>query len=301
MRATANVVVDSLRRGGRPEQRRAPLRRLTAGSAVVDRHPVRSGGADDHLADPDHGVERTDLDHPRRRRPPVHHRAGRPIRIWDGTQLLATPFLTVSPIASGRRAGPAQRRLPPAVRAERVLLRLLHDSAGNVVIARYQVSADSQPRQPGQRRVLLTIPHPAAATTTAVSCSSDRTDISTPASATAAAAATTRLGLQCAARQLAARQAAAARRQQERQRAALLRHPAEQPFCWPRRSARRDLGEGHAQPVALRVRPAHRQPVHRRCRSEHARRGRLPVPPTSRAARTTAGSAWKGSCATPAP
>ena len=49
------------------------------------------------------------------------------IRVHDGTALRPTPFLNIDPHRTGRRrGGPAQRRLPPQLREQRLLLRLLH-------------------------------------------------------------------------------------------------------------------------------------------------------------------------------
>jgi glucose/arabinose dehydrogenase len=88
------------------------------------------------------------------------------IRIWDGTQLLATPFLDVSAVSSPCGS-------PPSC-GERGLLGLaFHPSYtsngffyvdytrgnGDIVIARYHVSANPNVADPNSGVVLLTIPH----------------------------------------------------------------------------------------------------------------------------------------------
>jgi hypothetical protein len=49
---------------------------------------------------------------------------GGTIRIWDGTALLATPFLDISGLIT--EAGAPGARIPPLVRGKRLLLRRVH-------------------------------------------------------------------------------------------------------------------------------------------------------------------------------
>ena len=73
--------------------------------------------------------------------------------------------------------------------------------------------------------------------------------------------------------------------------------PDDNPFVG-KTGARRDLGLRHAQPVAHRLRPRQRQPLHRRCRSGPLRGDQPRTERASRAAGTTAGTSWKASTAT---
>ena len=82
------------------------------------------------------------------------------IRIWDGTQLLATPFLTVSPIVSGGEQGLLSVAFHPQYTQNGFFYVYYNDNAGNVVIARYHVSANPNIADPASRAVLLSIPHP---------------------------------------------------------------------------------------------------------------------------------------------
>ncbi len=83
------------------------------------------------------------------------------IRIWDGTQVLANPFLTVSPITAGGEEGLLSMAFHPQYAQNGFFYIYYTDASGNVVIARYRVSADPNVANPGSGVVLLTIPHPA--------------------------------------------------------------------------------------------------------------------------------------------
>jgi glucose/arabinose dehydrogenase len=85
------------------------------------------------------------------------------VRIWDGTQLLATPFLTVTPITSGGEQGLLSVAFHPKYSENGFFYVYHNDNVGNVVIARYQVMANNPNlADPASRKVLLTIPHPGA-------------------------------------------------------------------------------------------------------------------------------------------
>ncbi|MGD9765261.1 MAG: PQQ-dependent sugar dehydrogenase [Candidatus Binatia bacterium] len=84
------------------------------------------------------------------------------IRIWDGTQLLSTPFLTVTPLSSGGERGLLSMACHPGY-AQNGLFYVYHtDPSGNPTIARYKVSADPNIADANSRVTLLGIPHPGA-------------------------------------------------------------------------------------------------------------------------------------------
>ena len=85
------------------------------------------------------------------------------IRIWDGTQLLATPFLTVSPIASGGERGLLSVAFHPNYASNGLFYVYYTNTAGNPTIARYKRS-NNNPNlaDPMSGVILLTIPHPGA-------------------------------------------------------------------------------------------------------------------------------------------
>ena len=87
---------------------------------------------------------------------------GGQIRIWDGAQLLATPFLTISPITSGGEEGLLSIAFHPNYAQNGFFYVYYVNAAGNLVIARYHVSANPNVADPASASVLLTIPHPSS-------------------------------------------------------------------------------------------------------------------------------------------
>jgi glucose/arabinose dehydrogenase len=84
------------------------------------------------------------------------------IRIWTGTQLLPTPFLTISPITSGGEEGLLSVAFHPQYTQNGFFYVYYNDALGNVVIARYRVRTDDpNVADPFGGVILLTIPHPA--------------------------------------------------------------------------------------------------------------------------------------------
>ncbi len=65
--------------------------------------------------------------------------------------------------------------------------------------------------------------------------------------------------------------------------------PAHEPVRRPGESARRDLGQGIAEPVPVELRSVDRRPLHRRCRARAAGKRSTSSRRRARAARTTAG------------
>jgi glucose/arabinose dehydrogenase len=87
---------------------------------------------------------------------------GGAIRIWDGAQLLATPFLTISPVGTGGEQGLLSVAFHPNYAQNGFFYVYYVNDAGNVVIARYHVSANPNIADPASAAILLTIPHPAS-------------------------------------------------------------------------------------------------------------------------------------------
>jgi glucose/arabinose dehydrogenase len=85
------------------------------------------------------------------------------IRIWDGTQLLATPFLSVAGVSSGGERGLLSVAFHPRYAVNGLFFVYYTDASGNPTIARYHVSADPNVADPNSRAVLLSVPHPGAA------------------------------------------------------------------------------------------------------------------------------------------
>jgi glucose/arabinose dehydrogenase len=88
---------------------------------------------------------------------------GGAIRIWNGAQLLGTPFLTVTPIASGDERGLLGLAFHPRYAQNGFFYVAFTNPSGDIVIARYQVSGDPNVANPNSGVTLLTIPHPGAA------------------------------------------------------------------------------------------------------------------------------------------
>jgi len=82
------------------------------------------------------------------------------IRIWDGTQILTTPFLTVSPILSGGERGLLSVAFHPHYAQNGFFFVYYTDPSGNVTIARYHVSGDPNVADPNSGVTLISIPHP---------------------------------------------------------------------------------------------------------------------------------------------
>jgi glucose/arabinose dehydrogenase len=83
------------------------------------------------------------------------------VRIWDGTQLLATPFLTVSPIASGGEQGLLSIAFDPQYAQNGFFYVYSNPTTTSTSVARYKVSSDPNVADPNSRLVLLTVPQPA--------------------------------------------------------------------------------------------------------------------------------------------
>jgi len=82
------------------------------------------------------------------------------IRIWDGTQLRATPFLTVSGLASGGERGLLSVAFHPQYASNGRFYVYYTNSSGDPEIARYTVSGDPNVADPSSKRILLTVDHP---------------------------------------------------------------------------------------------------------------------------------------------
>jgi glucose/arabinose dehydrogenase len=83
------------------------------------------------------------------------------IRIFDGAGLLATPFLDVSSLISlASERGLLGLAFHPGYPASPYFYIDYTNTSGNIVIARYQVSADPNVADPGSALILKTIPHP---------------------------------------------------------------------------------------------------------------------------------------------
>ena len=127
---------------------------------------------------PRHDRQRPGVRHPRARPAPVHRRAEGRIRIVDRARrrCCATPFLDIThKVSSGRRARPVLRRVPPRIREQRVLLRLLHRQPAATSRSSATTSAPTPTwRDPGSGRDAADRPPPAGRTTTAASCRSVR-------------------------------------------------------------------------------------------------------------------------------
>ena len=215
---------------------------------------------------------------------------------------LPQPFLDIRDRSRlRRRARPAHGRVPPAVRAERPLLRLLHRPQrqhGHRPLPR--LGRDPEPADPASARILLDHPRSRSPTTTAASSSSAPTAISTSAWATAAPAATP-TATPSKRRHAPRQDPAASTSTRTLDTPPYYAIPARQPLPRRRRAAGRDLGLRPAQPLALLLRPPDRRPLDRRRRPGRARGDRLPARRVERgAARTTAGRSWRGPSATPA-
>jgi choice-of-anchor B domain-containing protein len=88
---------------------------------------------------------------------------GGAIRIWDGTQLLPTPFLTIGPLACCDEQGLLGIAFHPDYATNGYFFVDYTNPAGDTVIARYRRSAaDPNLADPASGVVLLTIPQPAA-------------------------------------------------------------------------------------------------------------------------------------------
>jgi glucose/arabinose dehydrogenase len=87
---------------------------------------------------------------------------GGQIRVYAGGQILGTPFLNIgSVIASGGERGLLGLAFHPSYATNRAFYVYYTNTAGNVVIARYLVSAaNPNVADPASGVVLLTIPHP---------------------------------------------------------------------------------------------------------------------------------------------
>ena len=83
------------------------------------------------------------------------------IRIWDGTQFLATPFLTVSSLTTGGERGLLGLAFHPQYAQNGFFYIDYTDSSGSVTIARYHVSPDPNVAEPNGV-TLLSISHPVA-------------------------------------------------------------------------------------------------------------------------------------------
>jgi glucose/arabinose dehydrogenase len=86
---------------------------------------------------------------------------GGTIRIWDGTQLLPTPFLTVSPIAVGGEQGLLSIVFHPQYAQNGYFYVYSNPTTTSTSVARYKVSSDPNVADPNSRLVLLTVPQPA--------------------------------------------------------------------------------------------------------------------------------------------
>ncbi|MGE5310798.1 MAG: PQQ-dependent sugar dehydrogenase [Nitrospirota bacterium] len=81
--------------------------------------------------------------------------------IFDGTQVLPTPFLDISSLVlSGGERGLLSVAFHPNYRDNGVFFVYYTNTAGDIVIARYSVSANSNVANPTSAGILLTIPHP---------------------------------------------------------------------------------------------------------------------------------------------
>jgi glucose/arabinose dehydrogenase len=87
---------------------------------------------------------------------------GGQIRVWDGAQLLATPFLTTNPVGTGSEEGLLSVAFHPNYVQNGFFYVYYVNAAGNLVIARYRVSANPDIADPASAAILLTIPHPAS-------------------------------------------------------------------------------------------------------------------------------------------
>ena len=85
---------------------------------------------------------------------------GGAVRIWDGTQVLPTPFLTVAPITSGGEEGLLSVAFHPNYAQNGLFYVYYTNASGNPTIARYHVSADPNIADPSSGVVLLSVPHP---------------------------------------------------------------------------------------------------------------------------------------------
>jgi glucose/arabinose dehydrogenase len=85
---------------------------------------------------------------------------GGQILIWDGAQILGTPFLTVTPISSGGERGLLSVAFHPNYPQNGFFYVYYTDTSGNPTIARYHVSANPNVADPTSGKVMLTVPHP---------------------------------------------------------------------------------------------------------------------------------------------
>jgi len=84
---------------------------------------------------------------------------GGAIHIWDGTQFLPTPFLTVPSLTTGGERGLLGLAFHPQYAQNGFFYIHYTDSAGAVTVARYHVSPNPNVAEP-HGVVLLSIPHP---------------------------------------------------------------------------------------------------------------------------------------------
>jgi hypothetical protein len=87
---------------------------------------------------------------------------GGQIRVHDGTQLLATPFLDISGLVLfGGERGLLSVAFDPAYSANRRFYVFYNDTGGNLLVARYLASSsNANVADPAPGQILLTIPHP---------------------------------------------------------------------------------------------------------------------------------------------
>ena len=86
--------------------------------------------------------------------------AGR-IRVHDGTQLRATPFLNIDPIVmGGGEEGLLSVAFHPSYETNGFFYVYYTNNSGNNVVARYQVTADPFVANPNSGTILLTLNHP---------------------------------------------------------------------------------------------------------------------------------------------
>jgi len=83
------------------------------------------------------------------------------IHIWDGTQLLGPPFLTVTPNTAGGEQGLLGLAFHPQY-AQNGFFYVYHNATSSTTtVARYRVSSNPNIADPNSRVVLLTMPQPA--------------------------------------------------------------------------------------------------------------------------------------------
>ncbi len=85
------------------------------------------------------------------------------IVIYDGTRVLPTPFLDIRPLITPGISGESERGLLGLAfdpRRNGLFFVYYTNTAGNIVIARYQVSSDPDRADPNSATPVMTIPHP---------------------------------------------------------------------------------------------------------------------------------------------